>query len=192
MGLELRLYMVLSALLALWACGGREALESGISPIPDDTGLPEEESLEFMDACAAFQGVQVPGGTSYFAGNYLLTGAEVAGHEAWYILANEGWIAAGEGDCQVVWTAIGALGDPVRCTTCDASLTVSAAINREETTCPDGLWADLETWEVVYDLRLTGDGRALFFFAEHGGVVGTGAYDGARATFLSDPACVWF
>ena len=116
----------------------------------NDTALSSECSsadlssdMAFDDSCQEYDGVEIPGGTSYFLGDLCISGtsvgSEVSGQETWRIIANDTWRNAGQNSCSVVWNAIGVITEPSGCPTCTMGMTLTASIDRSLTDCPPDL-----------------------------------------------------
>jgi hypothetical protein len=73
------------------------------------------------------------------------------------------------------------------------ALNVSGSINRQETTCPEGLWDNPtdSQWSTTYNI-LTGGGNSIVYFQSDGDVVGEGYANASAFNFLSDVSCTWF
>ena len=85
----------------------------------------------------------VPGATGYFYGTFDLTGTsegdQATGTEKWILFSNDTWGATTDGgDCEVVWTVVGNVTTPSACANCQIGLALTASINRNATTCPQG------------------------------------------------------
>ncbi|MBN2799586.1 MAG: hypothetical protein JXX28_10600 [Deltaproteobacteria bacterium] len=138
----------------------------------------------------------IAGATTYWVGNFAFNAeGDVEGTERWVQYANPTWIAEEEdlpGEvCVITWDAFGVKGDPVACGTCDYSLTIDAYINRADSDCPDGLWADEENYSVVYDVRVVGD-QSTFYFASSGNELAVGDASDDTASYVTEGACKWY
>ena len=136
----------------------------------------------------------VPGATGYWYGTFNLTGTSVGdqatGTEKWILLSNDTWAATDEGgDCEVVWTVVGNVVAPGACATCQIGLSLTASINREATTCPQGVWAGEETLQESYNVYLGSDGSSTWYFGGSGSQFAIGEQDGNSMNYLSDGAC---
>jgi hypothetical protein len=165
----------------------------------DDGGeggpLPDPRTDAGFDAgCTDVDGVKVPGATSFFYGQFEATAEPDVwqGEEQWLLFANDTWREYGEDDCAITWTAVATRSDAAgTCGDCSYGLTVSASIDLARTSCPEGLYAGEESFEVVYGVRVSGS-TATYVFAQSGTTVGTGHAEERGSNYLSQASCTWF
>ncbi len=135
----------------------------------------------------------IPGATSYFLGDYTISGTDVSGTETWALISNPTWEATDEGgDCEVVWNVVGSTNDPQSCAACDLGVSIAATVDQGATTCPQGLWVDESEFQVSYDILRSGDGSATWYFASSGNTLGTGSHSGDNVSFVTDAECMFF
>jgi hypothetical protein len=184
----------LPLLIALGACS---------TPFDDpelpgsDSGQPLDDPDELLTSldgsgCEDFDGTPLSGAATYFYGQYVPDGDGYDGEERWIILSNETLEAAGQADCEVVWSTRAEIADPGACGACDQGLSVSASLDPSSTTCPEGFYTNEETFAVTYGLIQQGDEDLSWYFAGSGQHMADGTYAGGVLTFLTDKSCAWF
>jgi hypothetical protein len=177
--------------LATLGCTGTFKDTTDTASAADDPGAGGEPAEEIEDVaeeleadpdCDTVAGSEVAGATSYFIGNFDITGEEVAGAEQWVLRANSAWAAEGGADCAPTET----------CGSCDYSLDIDASLDASRTDCEDDLWTGDEQFSNTYNVKLTESGDATFYFAGSGDVLaaGTGSSSGAR--YVTESTCVYF
>ena len=144
--------------------------------------------------CDDVGGTPVPGGTSYFWGEFAISGSQVIGEERWIIKANQTWIETGEvdGDCEVVWNTVGNLRDPQACVTCDTGIDATASVDRDRSTCPASLYVGDDVLQESYDVFRGNDGSAVWYFSSSGAQFATGYHNAGGLNYVSAGDCVWF
>jgi hypothetical protein len=144
--------------------------------------------------CDDVDGTAVPGGVSYFWGEFTFSGTQVIGEEHWIIKANDTWIDSGEvdGDCSVVWNAVGNTRDPQACATCDLGLDVTASVDRDRSTCPAGLYVGDDILQESYDVFRGNDGSSVWYFSASGSQFASGQHNTGALNYISAGDCVWF
>ncbi len=135
----------------------------------------------------------VPGATGYFYGSFdltgLSTGDQATGTEKWILFSNETWRATSDGgDCEVVWSVVGNVTTPSACANCQIGLALTASINRDATTCPQGVWAGSETMQEEYDVFL-GPTGTNWYFSGSGTQFATGEQSDNAMNYLSEGSC---
>ncbi|MFT5582437.1 MAG: hypothetical protein ACI9VR_000013 [Cognaticolwellia sp.] len=150
------------------------------------------EGLSADPNCEEVTGQAVPGATSYFWGDFNITGDIVKGDEGWTLLSNQAWRDEGGSDCVVVWSAAGGKASPSSaCPTCDYSFGLFMSIDESQTTCPEGLYSGDESFAITYNIAV--DGRTTdYSFASSGDALGVGETDGTRSTYLAESTCKYF
>jgi hypothetical protein len=172
------------------ACGvaEKDADDNTTSTIEDiNVNLTEDE------ACEGFDGTPIPGGTSFFVGAYEINGTDVTGEERWVILSNDAWEETEDGgDCEVVWTMIGATQDPQNCGACDFGIAASGTVNRDRSTCPSDLYAGEENIQVSYSILRSESEDSTWYFSGSGNQFGSGSWTDSTADFVTSGECVFF
>jgi hypothetical protein len=150
------------------------------------------EGLSADPDCEEVTGQPVPGATSYFWGDFTLTGEVVKGEEGWTLLSNQAWRDEGGADCVVIWSAAGGKASPSEaCPTCDYSFGLFMSIDKSKTTCPEGLYKGDESFAITYNVANDG-GETTYSVASSGDSLGTGETDGTRSTYLAESTCKYF
>ena len=179
-------------ILFFLACGTadkNDTTDTSTTSVIDDinTNLTEDAS------CDGYDGTPIPGGTSYFVGAYTINGTDVSGEERWVILSNDTWAQTDDGgDCEIVWTMIGAVQNPTNCGACDFGLAASGSVDRSRSTCPDELFAGEENIQVSYSILRSSSGSANWYFASSGNPLGEGTYTETSISFVTEGECVFF
>lgn len=183
---------VLLLVLAGCAGGGGSATDTGSG---NDTGSSTNNRPDILaglgaEDCEDFDGTPYTGATSYFAGEYDISGETLSGKEYWMLIPNTQWAADGVTECIMVWDITGTSTD---CTTgCTTQLAISAVFNPEASDCPQEL-EDIEggDFSVTYDVSDAG-GTATVNFTSSGNFLGSGTYEQDRVTWVSDYQCEIF
>ena len=185
----------LPLLLLLAACSGKS----------DDTGaadgsdggsaeaLPDLKSGRDLTGCTDYEGTEIPGAVSYFYGEYTDQGGGAwAGKEEWLLTANPSWVDHGGGDCVITWITTATETSTGACGACDLGLSVSGSIDMTATTCPEDLYAGEQNFTVNYGIVRQEGGTSLWYYADTGKDLGSGAHVDGGVSFLTDKACKWF
>lgn len=144
----------------------------------------------------AYQWDLAHGTTSFFAGHYAIDGNSVLGNEFWIHFTNPNMEALGYSDCEIVWTVVGEIGDPVNIGSYSMSLT--AVIDEEASNCMPNAEGDTfavgeDLWEETYDVIEAGDTVTLLYTGSQAGTqVGTGQINNGVMSWLSDNSCNYF
>ena len=167
-----------------------------VSWMNPDGSFPEPtEDLQPDTLCESALDAPVPGATSYFVGDFELSGDNVTGTEYWMLFANTPWHELDGEDCEVRWSVEGTKGEPMACAACNYSLTLDMEVDRSASTCPEGLTpaqSDAEAaFSVSYDVSIAENGETTFYF-ESGSLLGTGYSHQGRLTYVSEGTCKWF
>ncbi|MBM74928.1 MAG: hypothetical protein CMK59_05980 [Proteobacteria bacterium] len=169
--------------------------DSGLSS-SSCSSIDLSSDASFDSSCQEFDGVAVPGSTSYFLGDLCLSGtsvgSQVTGSETWLLIANDAWIASGQDTCTVVWNSIGVVTEPSGCPTCTIGLEITASVDRERSDCPVNLYSDDETLQEQYDVFIKEDGSLDWFFSGSGNRFASGVKEGGSISYISDSTCKWF
>ena len=165
------------------------------SPIGQAYGLQKNPSCEdWTDPDGTTY--EIPGATSWFIGEFGVDGDKVEGFEYWVLYPNQTWAAADSTtDCQVAWYATGEVVDGA-CGGCDYRLDLHMSLEIPATNCPDdfvdSVKVDAESFDVQYDVRISGD-TARFSFSGSGNDLGTGpATSDTAFAYVTDRTCKWF
>jgi hypothetical protein len=174
-----------------------------------DTELdPEQSAAEQLDLhanpnCDHFTDTDgteydVPGATSYFAGQYTISGDSVRGWEWQILFANDSWKeTSGAADCQIAWFVSGSVvAAGSECPDCDFGIDADARMDMSETNCleeyVDSVREDADSMHLQYDVNTLGSHNATFYFAGSGNELANGPVDGDVYTWVTDSACKWF
>jgi len=175
------------------ACGNTENKSSDPSSDPSEVTSELSNNLNEDPSCDGYDGIDIPGGTSYFVGSYTISGSDVSGEERWVILSNDTWEAMDDGgDCEVVWSMIGSTQDPTNCSACDFGVSVAANIDLSRTTCPEGLYTDDRQFQVSYSILRSESGDSTWFFNTSGEQFGVGSWSDTSMDFVTEGDCVFF
>lgn len=163
-----------------------------------DTG-PLPDLSEYLDpdasACVTLHGTPRAGAKGYLLAD--LHGSATEGWEGqlrWVLYANDTWKEQGGSDCEVTWNTTGTAGAVTYCEACDFGLTMAGFVSRAETTCPESVYFNYQSFTSNYDIRLDEDGSAEWYWY-YASPSASGYWTGADVTdlnFLSPAACVWF
>jgi len=156
------------------------------------------DGLVAMEDCDEFDGYLGAGATSYWVGAFeIFDNGDVEGHEWWVLFPNDTWRESEDPPpedeyCVITWEAAGVSGEPEFWGTADFSISVTADVVDDESTCPWGLYLDSETYGVTYDVQLTSDGEATFYFAGSGNKLADGEGDASFVHYTTQWGCRWF
>ncbi len=157
---------------------------------PDPT-----ENLEPDSDCESVLDADVPGATSYFVGDFDISGDTVTGMEYWILFANTPWQELDGEDCQVQWQVEGSKGEAIACSACQYSLNLNMEVDRTTSTCPEGLTpseTDVDaSFSVSYDVFISENNETTFYF-DSGNLLGAGYTRQGRLTYISQGTCKWF
>ena len=164
---------------------------TGLDDIIDDLDgtFCDDVSEEYED---------VPGAVSYFTGIYTSSQGDIAeqdmwfGFEEWVLIPNTAWEPIQSETCYVVWNMVANRQEIETCLGCSLAMEVTASINYDETTCPEGIWnfTEYTSWQADYEIALVGD--VSMFYYKSGTFLGMGKANESAFNFLTDPKCSWF
>ena len=176
-------------------CNKGLGLDTSLGPAAGDTCTltdPTAQLAGIEHACedAALYNPDIATATSYFVGDFTIADdGTVSGQEKWLLYANPRWLEVGGGDCQVVWNAVGEVGDPANVG--DLNIDLSYSLHNGSTDCPRDLYAGSENMRQDYDIS-TRACASTWFFSQSGTELGSGGYSGSRITYVSGLDCLLF
>ena len=156
------------------------------------SGLPDLQRGLDETGCEDLSGNVTAGATVWFWGEYITADGGWTGEERMIYFANDAWVDAGGYDCELVWSMTATDTSPGTCTTCDIGLQVEASLDASQTSCPEGLQTDTETWSESYGIARAEDSTATWYFADSGTEFGAGYYNDTAINYLSEKSCSWF
>ena len=176
--------------LFILACG---TAEKDTSQIDTNTIDDIVYNLSEDPNCEGYDNTPIPGGTSYFVGDYSINGSDVSGEERWIILSNDKWEDTEEGgDCEIVWTMVGSTQDPQNCAACDFGIAAAGSVDRGRSTCPEEIYTGDENIQVSYSILRSESGETTWYFAASGNPLGGGTWSESAIGFVTDGECVYF
>jgi hypothetical protein len=163
-----------------------------------DADWPYPEPMDGLTAdpgCDDFEGVEIPGATSYFVGDFEFVGDDldgVVGTEAWVLLANPTWEELGAIDCTIYWSVVGTRnpgdGEPVF--DLDLHMTIDTGTSVCDPVLLAQVAADSGEFDAAYSAAISGDGSATTQVLST--LTGHGYGTDTRLTYVTDSACKWF
>ncbi|MFT4621926.1 MAG: hypothetical protein ACI8PZ_000578 [Myxococcota bacterium] len=163
--------------------GGGGCAPTAVDDLPDLSG-PTSDPVAACSEGPVWDAL--PGHASWYSGDYAVDACGVAsGSETWHVIANDPWIAAGGGDCVVVWQVEGEVDDGAALSTGTAEWAVTLTTDATLTTCTPEM-AGPDSADTTYRVTLGGD--ASFAFPS-GTVFGTGAWNPNHAAWRSEVSC---
>ena len=166
--------------------------DDALSTLESEAGLNSLANDMDPSYCEGMQ-PDVAGASSYFYGVYLKDADGWYGEEQWILHPTDSWNATDGETCYVTWSIAATETTVTGCPSCNLALNVSGSINRQETTCPEGLWDNPSDsqWSTTYNI-LIGGGNSIVYFQSDGEIVGEGYATTSAFNFLSDVSCTWF
>ncbi|MEL6341774.1 MAG: hypothetical protein AAFV53_01480 [Myxococcota bacterium] len=157
-----------------------------------DEAIPDPDAGTALDpGCEDVEGQPVPGATSFFIGDFVITDGAVEGQEQWLLYANEAWVDVGGEDCRIIWNVTGTQEDSdSSCGACAYALALNMAVDTVASNCPTELYEGEEAFSVSYNVQVSGD-TATFYYAS-GNTLGVGGSGDRRVTYTSDSTCKYF
>jgi len=138
-------------------------------------------------------GPGVHGAASYFVGELkIASDGSVSGEEKWLLYANKKWKEKDGKDCQVRWGLSGSKSGKGACGMCDFGVSLTNAMDKTSSTCPEDLAKNETGQQIGYDIRLHDDGRADIYFSRSGKKVGEGYHKNGTIRYVTSHSCRWF
>ena len=167
-------------------------LGAATSAVAAPGALPAPEPLE---RCAQALGKSVDGATTLWRTELALDGNKVTGTETQLLLANPTWKTHDGADCSIIYKTTGTKGPAAGCPGCAYALTLSMTVDKDKSTCPDGLTPPDESdpdwsYDVTYQVSVEGAETVVRFAS--GTELGRGFSDKGSLAIQTAPRCRWF